>query len=58
MLRRDLAIRPKPDLALRAAEPMTTHEAALLRHSELVQQIEADRADPTQAVLSRARRPR
>ena len=37
---------------------MTAHEAALLRHPELVEQIEADRADPTRAVRSQARRPR
>ena len=30
----------------------------LLRHPELVEQIEADRADPERAVRSRARRPR
>jgi len=29
---------------------MTAHEAALLRHPELVEQIKADRADPTRAV--------
>ena len=36
----------------------TVHEAALLRHPELVEQIKADRADPSRAVRSKARRPR
>ncbi len=36
---------------------MTAHEAALLRHPELVEQIEADRADSISAVRSKARRP-
>ena len=37
---------------------MTAHEAALLRHPELVEQIKADRVDPTRAVRSKAHRPR
>lgn len=40
------------------AAPMTAHEAALLRHPELVKQIRVDRADLTRAVRSEARRPR
>ena len=39
------------------ATPMTAHETALLRHPELVEQINAERADPTRAVGSEARRP-
>ena len=38
--------------------PRTVHEAALLRHPDLVEQIEADLADPSQAAPSGARRPR
>ena len=34
------------------------HEAALQRRPELVKQIKADRADPSRAVRSKARRPR
>ena len=45
-------------LVFTPAVVMTAHEAALLRHPELVEQIEADRADPTRAARSRARRPR
>ena len=37
---------------------MTAHEAALLRHPELVEQIRADQADPARAVRSKARRTR
>ncbi|WP_420622487.1 hypothetical protein [Candidatus Poriferisodalis sp.] len=37
---------------------MSAHEATLLRHPELVAQIEADQADPSRAVRSEARRPR
>ena len=49
---------PDGTLIFVPAVVMTAHEAALLRHPELVQQIEADRADPSRAVPSRARRPR
>ena len=45
-------------LVFTPAVVMTAHEAALLRHPELVEPIEADRADPTRAVRSKARRPR
>lgn len=38
--------------------PMTAHETALLRHREIVEQIRADRADPTRAVRPEARQPR
>ena len=38
------------------AAPVTAHEAALLRHPELVEQIKAEQADPTSAVRSEARR--
>ena len=41
----------------RVAQTVTAHEAALLRHPELVEQIKADRIDPTSAVRSKARRP-
>ena len=37
---------------------LSAHEAVLLRHPELVAQVEADLADPSQAVPSAARRPR
>lgn len=40
------------------ATEITAYEAALLRHLRLVEQIEADRADPSRAVRSEARRPR
>ncbi|MDE0268374.1 MAG: hypothetical protein OXI96_04970 [Acidimicrobiaceae bacterium] len=45
-------------LVFTPAVVMTAHEAALLRHPELVTQIETDRADPAHAVRSKARRPR
>ena len=45
-------------LVFSPAVVMTAHEAALLRHPELVAQIEADRADPSSGVRSTARRPR
>ena len=45
-------------LMLTPAVVMTAYEVALLRHPGLVQQIEADRADPTRAIRSKARRPR
>lgn len=45
-------------LVFAPAVVMTAHEAALLRHPELVEQIKADRADPTRAIRSKARRPR
>ncbi len=45
-------------LVFTPAVVMTAHEAALLRHPELVEQIEADRANPAGAVRSQARRPR
>ena len=49
---------PDGTLVFTPAVVMTAHEAALLRHPELVKQIEADRADPSRAVRSQARRPR
>ena len=49
---------PDGTLVFTPAVVMTAHEAALLRNPDLVQQIEADRADPTTAVRSQARRPR
>lgn len=45
-------------LVFTPAVVMTVHEAALLRHPELVEQIKADQADPASAVRSKARRPR
>lgn len=38
------------------ATGMTAHEAALLRHPGLVEQIKADRANPSRTVRSSARR--
>lgn len=49
---------PDGTLVFTPAVVMTAHEAALLRNPDLVQQIEADRTDPTTAVRSQARRPR
>ena len=49
---------PDGTLVFTPAVVMTAHEAALLRRPELVEQIEADQADPTRAVNSQARRPR
>ena len=53
-----LAEEPDGTLVFTPAAVMTAHEAALLRNPELVAQIEADRADPSQAIPSKARRPR
>ena len=49
---------PDGTLTLTPAVVMTVHEAALLRNPDLVEQIEADLADPSQAAPSGARRPR
>ncbi|MDE0066520.1 MAG: hypothetical protein OXN44_06580 [Acidimicrobiaceae bacterium] len=49
---------PDGTLMFTPAVVMSAHEAALLRHPELVAQIEADQADPSQAAPSAARRPR
>ena len=49
---------PDGTLIFTPAVVMTQHEAALLRHPELVEQIEADQADPSRLVRSKARRPR
>ena len=49
---------PDGTLVFTPAVVMTAHEAALLRHPELVERIEADRADPSRATPSKARRPR
>ena len=49
---------PDGTLVFTPAVVMTAHEAALLRNPELVAQIEADRANPSEALLSKARRPR
>ena len=49
---------PDGTLVFVPAVVMTAHEAALLRNPQLVEQIEADRADPSQTVPSKARRPR
>ncbi len=45
-------------LIFRPAVVMTEHEAALLRHPELVEKIRASQADPSKAAPSKARRPR
>ena len=44
-------------LVFAPAVVMTAHEAALLRHPELVEQIKADRADPASAVRPKVRWP-
>ena len=49
---------PDGTLVFTPAVIMTAHEAALLRNPELVEEIEADQADPTGAVRSQARRAR
>ena len=49
---------PDGSLLLTPAVVMTAHEAALLRHPELVAQIEQDLADSSMAAPSSARRPR
>ena len=49
---------PDGTLVFAPAVVMTAHEAVLLRHPELVEQIKADQADPSRAVRSKARRPR
>lgn len=49
---------PDGTLVLTPAVVMTAQEATLLRHPELVEQIKTDRADPTSAVRSKARRTR
>ena len=49
---------PDGTLLLTPAVVMTANEAALLRNPELVAQIEADLADPSQAAPSAARRAR
>jgi len=43
-------------LVLTPAVVMSAHEAALLRHPELVEQIKADLADPSAALSSSAGR--
>lgn len=49
---------PDGSLLFTPAVVMTAHEEALLRHPELVAQIEADIADPARLVKSESRRPR
>ena len=49
---------PDGTLLFTPAVVMSAHEAALLRHPELVEQIKADLADPSRAAPSKARRPR
>jgi len=49
---------PDGTLIFTPAVVMSEHEAALLRHPQLVEQIEADRKDPSRGVRSSARRPR
>lgn len=46
------------DNSIEPTEPLSPHEAALLRHPDLVARIEADIADPARLVTSTARRPR
>ena len=53
-----VAEQPDGTLVFTPAVVMTEHEAALLRHPELIEQIEADLKDPSRAVRSSARRPR
>ena len=47
---------PDGTLVLTPAVVMSAHEAALLRHPELVEQITADLADPSAALSSSAGR--
>jgi len=47
---------PDGTLVLTPAVVMSAHEAALLRHPELVEQIKADLADPSAALSSSAGR--
>lgn len=49
---------PDGTLLFTPAVVMSAHEAALLRHPELVERIKADLADPSRAAPSKARRPR
>ncbi len=49
---------PRAKRLVTPAVVMSAHEAALLRHPELVEQIKADMADPSRAAPSDARRPR
>lgn len=49
---------PDGSLLLTPAVVMAAHEAELLRNPELVDQIEADLADPSKAAPSAARRAR
>ena len=49
---------PDGTLMLTPAVVMTAHEEALLRHPEIVAQVEAGLADPSKAAPSKARRPR
>ena len=49
---------PDGTLVLTPAVVMSAHEAALLRHPELVEQIRADLADPSAALSSPGRRER
>lgn len=43
---------PDGTLVLTPAVVMSAHEAALLRHPELVEQIKSDQADPSAALSS------
>ena len=49
---------PDGTVILTPAVVMSTHEEALLRNSDLVAEIRANKADPSRLVESRARRPR
>lgn len=49
---------PDGTLMLTPAVVMTAHEAALLRHPEIIAQVESGLADQSKAVPSRARRSR
>ena len=49
---------PDGSLMLTPAVVMTAHEEALLRHPEIVAQVEAGLAGPSKAAPSNARRPR
>jgi hypothetical protein len=49
---------PDGTLIFTPAVVMTQHEAAILRHPDLIEQIKTAQADRSHAVESKARRPR
>lgn len=49
---------PDGTLIFSPAVVMTEHEAALLRHPEIIERIQQLQSDPTKAVRAKNRRPR